>query len=57
MTLVEIKKKTDPTLDKNLLKKYHRLQEDFLWILTNQEKLRIRYAKKYIAVEDKEIFL
>ncbi len=55
MTLVEIKKKTDDILDKDLQMRYRRLQEDFLWILTNKEKLRTKYANKYIAVENKEV--
>ena len=55
MTLVEIKKKTDSILDKNFQMKYRRLQEDFLWILTNKEKLRSEYSNKYIAVENKEV--
>jgi len=55
MTLVEIRKKTDTVLDKELQMKYRRLQEDFLWILANKEKLRDEYANKYIAVENKEV--
>jgi hypothetical protein len=55
MTLVEIKKKTDIILDKELQAKYRRLQEDFLWILANKEKLRNEYANKFIAVENKEV--
>jgi len=55
MALVEIKKKTDSTFNKELMEKYHRLREDFLWIIANKDKLRTKYAKKYIAVENKKV--
>lgn len=55
MVLVEIKRKTDITLNKELLVSYRRVQEDFMWILTNKEKLRTKYVNKYIAVENKEV--
>lgn len=51
MTPVKIEKK----VDKELLKKYRRLHEDFLWILNNKEELRSTHANKYIAVENKKV--
>jgi hypothetical protein len=55
MTLVEIKKKIDSVLDKNLQMKYRRLQQDYLWILVNEEKLRKGYPNKYIAVQNQTV--
>jgi len=55
MALIEIKKKTDSTFDKELLEKYLRLREDFLWTIANKDKLRTKYAKKYVAVENKKV--
>jgi hypothetical protein len=55
MTLVEIAKKADSTLDEHFLKRYSRLREDFVWILANKEKLRTIYTNKYIAVENKTV--
>lgn len=53
MALIEIKKKTDSTFDKKLLERHDRLREDYLWIFANTKKLRIKYANKYIAAENK----
>ena len=55
MSLVEIKKQVDPSLDREFLNKYRRLREDLLWILASKEQLRSTYANKYVAVENKTV--
>jgi hypothetical protein len=55
MTLVEVRKGVDRTFDKQLLQKYSRVREDYLWILRNKETLRQKYANKYIAVQNKTV--
>jgi hypothetical protein len=52
---VEIKKQTNSPFDKELLKSYRRLREDYLWIFSNEGKLRITYPDSYIAVENKSV--
>jgi len=55
MTLVEIRKHTDHTFDRQLLQKYSRVRDDYFWILRNKETLRQKYANKYIAVQNKTV--
>jgi len=52
---VEIKKQTNSPFDKELLKSYRRLREDYLWIFSNASKLRTTYPDNYIAVENKSV--
>jgi hypothetical protein len=55
MTLVQINKKADSMLSEAELKRFCRLQADYIWILTHKKQLRKDYADKYIAVEDQSV--
>jgi hypothetical protein len=55
MTVVEVRKWSASSRNKELLNRYSRLREDFLWILTNEKKLRDKYANKFIAVEQESV--
>ncbi len=55
MSLVEIEKRPPVTLDEALLKRFYRLREDFLWILTTKKKLRKKYPNKYVAVRNRTV--
>ena len=55
MPLLKIKRDIDPTLEKKLLTTNQRLREDFLWIFTNEQKLRRKYSNNYIAVKNKKV--
>lgn len=52
---VEVKQQTNSAFNKELLKSYRRLREDYLWIFSNEDKLRTTYPDNYIAVEDKSV--
>lgn len=52
---LEIKREIDPALEKELMKSNRKLREDFLWIFANEDKLREKYANKYIAVNNKRV--
>jgi hypothetical protein len=47
--------KLDPKLEKELLKKLHRLTEDYIWIRDNMKALAVDYDNQYVAVIDKEV--
>jgi hypothetical protein len=53
MAVVQIKKKT--VFDRTFLNRYDRLHNDYLWILTNTDKLRATYPNKYVAVENRTV--
>jgi hypothetical protein len=55
MSVVIIRKRVDSILNKELLNRYRRLRQDLLWILASKEKLRLVYANRYIAVENKTV--
>ena len=55
MTLVQINKKADTTLNDEELKLFCRLQTDHIWILTHKEQLRKEYGDKYISVENQAV--
>jgi ABC-type sugar transport system ATPase subunit len=55
MAVIQIKKASDTTFDKELLKSYRRIREDYLWIFANEAILRTHYANEYIAVENKTV--
>jgi hypothetical protein len=41
----------------NLTKEYQKLQCDYLWISSEQEKLREKNENKYVAVKNKKVVL
>jgi hypothetical protein len=47
--------KLDPKLEKELLKKLHRLTEDHKWIWDNMKTLADKYDNTYVAVMEKEV--
>ena len=55
MTLVEVKKNSNPAQEKELIAKHNKLRLDYLWIFANSEALRAKYPNRYVAVKDKKV--
>jgi hypothetical protein len=49
------KNRVNPKLERELLNKLDQLQQEYLWISANKEKLRRTHLNKYIAVKDKKV--
>ena len=55
VTLVQIDKKTEFSLNHALAEKFSRLQKDYNWILDHKDELSVDYPEKYIAVQNYEV--
>lgn len=55
MTLVQIDKRADFTLDEAMKKRFCRLQNDYNWVIAHKKQLRTEYPNKYIAVENEVV--
>ncbi len=55
MAVIQIDKKADFNIDSALLKRFHRLQNDYNWIISHKQQLRNEYPNKYVAVENKTV--
>lgn len=55
MPVLVQKKRVDPKLELELLSKLDQLQQEYLWISDNEQKLKKNHLNKYIAVKNKKV--
>ncbi|MGD0996190.1 MAG: hypothetical protein ABR909_11785 [Candidatus Bathyarchaeia archaeon] len=55
MTLVQIDKRPDFSLNDALTQRFCRLQKDYRWIINHKKELRNEYPNQYVAVENESV--